>query len=183
LKEDGVFCLKPHIVALRPIEKHPCEGKHRIGEMTGLDLCEDILEDSRVGYKSDFDGRHGGWRRLLALGFGWTARRHPAIALAFARVTVTLPGARRPRAPLVPVAARPITVAAIALRRGNGLFAGKLSIALLVRLFLDPGGQKPQIEKIRRRVLLGHRSLYAKADGCKIKPLFATLQRRAGAAK
>ena len=149
--------------------------------MTGLDLCEDILEDSRVGHKSHVDGRHGGWRRLLTLGCGWAARRRPALALA--RITVTLPGARRPRASLVPVAARPIAVAAIALRRRNGLFAGKLSIALLVRLFLDPGGQKPQIEKIRRRVLLGHRSLYAKADGCKIKPRFAVFERPAGAAK
>jgi hypothetical protein len=87
-------------------------------------------------------------------------------ALTLARSGLSFLLSRRART--APTALLPASSGRAAFPGSGGLFAGIIGVGVLVRRLLQPGRQKFQIEKIRRFFLLGHESLYAKADGCKI---------------
>ena len=135
--------------------------------MTGFDLGKDALEHVSRGNKANFQ-RKKGKPFVPLLGAARRARSGPG------RRSFGLPGRSaffrllRRRGPR---SAAPLSidrVGAVALARPSVFFPGKIGVTVFVRRFLDPGGQKFQIEKIRRGLLLGHESLYAMAGGCKI---------------
>ncbi|MEO5719672.1 MAG: hypothetical protein ABIR29_14025 [Chthoniobacterales bacterium] len=110
--------------------------------MPGLDLRQNIFQDTTIGHEPDVNRRRRRDRFLLAPRFG----RPPGSGSPFAvpRIATAFLVLRRTRASVAPVAAATtapsIATAPIALARRQILFAGKVSITIFGRRFLYPGG-------------------------------------------
>src|SRR5438477_1438860 len=134
--------------------------------MTGFDLRHDAFEHRGGGDKAHFRNRWGSNRLFPPARLAPALRSWPALSLP--RIASALFRPWRSRSAFAPVASRSIAVPAVVRPGRSVFFAGKIGVGIFVRRFLHPGGQELQIKKIRRGFLLGHESLYAMAEGCKI---------------